>query len=532
MKLKSTLFVFVLLFIFLASCSLSANSEKTTESRPEPTAIISTSSDATQFPADTATPSVTPTEAPSPTWIPLPTLVISPPPTGDNRIEGYLTIPVGEKFCKDFSDGIERFARDLFNKAKGNAFGIFDFFYSGEFSSLPNGLSIETISEPERISHCLITSPNMPPGIYYLPYFVEVWDSEINAEGTTYFKVNVLSSSLPSILQGDPFAFVSDFNITGETEPSAFNIFLLSEDGTGMYVLTRDGRADPAWSPDGKQLAYSVYRSGSQKGIILENLENGDIIQLSEDGGYPAWSSDGKNIAYIENGYLNIIYINDFESFDILTVDFFAVDGFSWSPDSQHIVFYDTSGGNQPTADIYIVDINTLEIASVFSTSAASIDHIRWSPAGNNISFVQSKADKTVGLYVINIDGSGLRELSSLGKIFIVPAAAPSPAWSPDGTKIAFVKDISGTYAKRSLNIINADGTGLKSVLENSSNFTNIVWIDDGTRLAFIAEIQDNVRQVSDTFGLYTINIDGTKLTQLFENGGGNFGKIRYFTVP
>jgi hypothetical protein len=208
---------------------------------------------------------------------------MSPPPTGDSRIAGYLTMPVGEKFCKDFTNGIERFARDLFKKAKGNPTGIFEFLYSGEFSSLPNGISVETIPESEFTKPCFITSSNMPPGVYYLPYLVEVRDSETHAEGTIYFKVNVLNSSLPSILQGNPFAFVSDFNITGETEPSAFNIFLLSEDGTGMYVLTRDGRADPAWppawSPDGKQLAYSVYRSSNQKGIILENLENGEIIQ-------------------------------------------------------------------------------------------------------------------------------------------------------------------------------------------------------------------------------------------------------------
>ena len=98
-----------------------------------------------------------------------------------------------------------------------------------------------------------------------------------------------------------------------------------------------------------------------------------------------------------------------------------------------------------------------------------------WSPDGSQIAF-RSDNDSPVGTYsrifVINVDGTGLHQ--------VPPDSSHSgddgPAWSPDGTRIAFTRG-------GKLQVVNADGTGL-TPLPNDEGATSPAWSPDGTRLA------------------------------------------------
>jgi len=72
----------------------------------------------------------------------------------------------------------------------------------------------------------------------------------------------------------------------------------------------------------------------------------------------------------------------------------------------------------------------------------------------------------------MNADGSGLRKLTDVVRKHITtPAWFPhniSPAWSPDGSKIAFFSDRDGD---EEIYIINADGSGLQQLTDND-------WVD------------------------------------------------------
>ncbi len=107
-------------------------------------------------------------------------------------------------------------------------------------------------------------------------------------------------------------------------------------------------------------------------------------------------------------------------------------------------------------------------------------------------------------IYVMNPDGSGQRNLTNS------PASETRPAFSPDGKKIAFVRDFKGIY------LMNPDGSVQTTILDGAvAGFNSISgfpsWSPDGTKLAF-----DGIPKGSpDGADIYVVNVDGTGLTRL-----------------
>jgi uncharacterized repeat protein (TIGR01451 family) len=101
-----------------------------------------------------------------------------------------------------------------------------------------------------------------------------------------------------------------------------------------------------------------------------------------------------------------------------------------------------------------------------------------WSPDGTKLAF--SRGDSGTGtahIFVMNADGTGVAQLTStsLADFF--------PAWSPDGTRIAFTRNSSEIWA------MNADGTG-QTLLKGSAQGANFAekWSPDGTRIVFVKQ--------------------------------------------
>jgi Tol biopolymer transport system component len=119
-----------------------------------------------------------------------------------------------------------------------------------------------------------------------------------------------------------------------------------------------------------------------------------------------------------------------------------------------------------------------------------------WSPDGSKIAF-----ERDGYIYTMNADGTNPTQRTNSG-------SSESPAWSPDGTKIAFDTNRDGTDE---IYTINADGSNPTRLTNNTVPDFSPAWSPDGTKIAF-------VRLTANSYEIYTMNADGTGETALTNN--------------
>lgn len=156
---------------------------------------------------------------------------------------------------------------------------------------------------------------------------------------------------------------------------------------------------------------------------------------------------------------------------------------FSWSPDGRRIAFSrdDPAAG---TTDLWIVNADGTDLSKLTDCPGQTATGPRyarrpcydtdpaWSPDGTTIAFTRNQQ-----LHAVNADGSDLRRLES-------DLSASTPAWSPDGTRIAF----AGSTARRDgVYVIDANGSDLRQLTDEpgGSGPGAPAWSPDGTRIAF-----------------------------------------------
>jgi hypothetical protein len=251
-------------------------------------------------------------------------------------------------------------------------------------------------------------------------------------------------------------------------------LWVMNPDGSGQTALTTEGStvdSDPAWSPDGQQMAFQRTTFAFPDvtySIWVMNADGTNQTQLTpagENGRYPAWSPDGQRIAF---------------------------DRFGSSADGLGVMNKDGSG-----------------ITRLITRSGQDID---WSPDGTRIVF--NNAD---GIELVNADGTNDHVL--------VPDAFDDhlfhPHWSPDSQKIIVSQNpcsASGCCQfgcdQGPFYTLNPE-TGARTRLD-SLNGKAGVFSPDGTKIAYVGQ-QTSYPQ--GDIGIFTANLDGTGVSHLEDNG-------------
>jgi Tol biopolymer transport system component len=225
------------------------------------------------------------------------------------------------------------------------------------------------------------------------------------------------------------------------------DIYSVSSTGSALppTPLTHSSalESEPAWSPDGSQIAFS-FVSGGFGNVFVMNADGTGARNVTNQADSfntkPTWSPDGSRIAfYSDRDGDNEIYVVKADGSgpqtnltnSPTTGDF----GPAWSPDGSRIAFTRIAGD---AADVYVMNADGSAQVNRTGFDAAAHDQPTWSPDGSKIAFRRS-LDFDSEIYVINADGSGTPQ-----DLTHSPLPDQSPAWSPDGTKIAFASFRSG----------------------------------------------------------------------------------------
>jgi TolB protein len=262
-----------------------------------------------------------------------------------------------------------------------------------------------------------------------------------------------------------------------------YEIYLMNPDGSDQENLTRHPAKDvaPAWSPDGKRLAFVSDRADNNEEIYVMNRDGTGIVRLTNNpanDGWPTWSPDGTQIAFQ----------SDRDSgpkprFDIYVMN---ADGSeqkritseprhdrwpAWSPDGAWITF---TSNREIVKKIYLIRPDGRDLTLLSRLNVGYDDrYSTWSPDGR-ITFVSNREALTDGstdeeIYLMATNGSNLQQLTDNSD------GDWLARWEPNGERFVFYSDRDGEYHKNILVKVLATGAEIR-LTDNTWNDEYPVW--------------------------------------------------------
>lgn len=343
-------------------------------------------------------------------------------------------------------------------------------------------------------------------------------------------------------------------DVSGDADTD-FGIYSVDTDGMNLQRVDPAGMMDfyPTWSPDGRQIAFTRLLPSNASAewmnsvIVVMNADgtNERVLTSSDEFAINSvWSPDGNQIAFerftlplgpeeMPDAVVSVMNTDGTNLHDVGHVGY-VIGTPSWSPDGSQLVFAgatatEPSPGQEGRTSISVVRSDGSDLNEI---SSGIVLWPVWSPDGSQIAYLKgaditdqqsSSAMMSFSIWVMEADGSNPRALTDdrfLGAFF--------PAWSPDGTQIAFVgvEDPSNT----GIYVMNADGSNLHQLVEGLTQDKGSMvmapsWSPDGTGIAHLA--------VPTTPGTFDSDLVGSEL-RLVAADGSEQGTIlsNFFVEP
>jgi Tol biopolymer transport system component len=225
---------------------------------------------------------------------------------------------------------------------------------------------------------------------------------------------------------------VFDFNVSPDGNHLVYSA-LNSDNGLDLWEIQRNGSQpklilpcqgdwciNPAYSPDGRRVAYSRRKAAGTPGegpgvpvlwmLSLDTQKTLPVIDDPNIGGFdPIWSPDGKSLAFFD-GLSGGVRVYDIDtSTHILLPSQMGMTG-RWSPDSQSLLFTEIGDNpGEPFVDVYEADIETGAIRRIFENATTPMDYSlpEWSPDGKQLAAAVRQANSGPGKQIVLLDRDG-----------------------------------------------------------------------------------------------------------------------------
>lgn len=234
-----------------------------------------------------------------------------------------------------------------------------------------------------------------------------------------------------------------------------FHLYVADADGYNAQSIVKSAEPimSPAWSPDGKKLAYVSFEDQHSQ-IYIQNILSGQRDRISSFkgiNGAPSWSPDGRKLALTLSHKGN----PDIYVFDINTRDFsrltdnIAIDTEpEWSPDGRHILFTSDRGGQPQLYQIPLSGGQAVRITYEGDYNAGGV----YSPDGEYIAMVHGR-DKRYRIALLETDTGRLQILTG-GFLDEAPSFAPNGrillyATVREGNDVLSTVSVDGRYQQR-----------------------------------------------------------------------------------
>jgi Tol biopolymer transport system component len=332
--------------------------------------------------------------------------------------------------------------------------------------------------------------------------------------------------------------------------------------GGATLILGDEAAADirgVSLSPDGTSMVYA--RRGSAAApyqIVLASFETGEkrIITSPEAGTLgdvdPLFGHDGQAVFFVRavNEVTKDLYAAPLQRGEPtrLTSDYRKINGLTWSPDGEKLLFTSTRSGmygvwsvDSDGGDLQLVPLGNEDVQQ--PSTAPGVGHIayeqwthraqlkrielaqqaeidaedyvrstRWdsnpayAPDGERIAFTSNRSGPQ-GIWISDRDGRNAVQIADLGGVFV-----DHPAWSPDGRSIAFDASPEGRTA---IFTVAPEGGTPRRITEGPGDSRNPAWSRDGTWIYFESNR-------SGTWQIYGRPAGGGKSLRVTADGGVN----------
>jgi Tol biopolymer transport system component/L-ascorbate metabolism protein UlaG (beta-lactamase superfamily) len=173
---------------------------------------------------------------------------------------------------------------------------------------------------------------------------------------------------------------------------------------------------------------------------------------------------------------------------------------------------YQPVAGANTKKEIHAINADGSGDIGIINTDVG-LNHHNWSPDAQKFAAVGYASETTWSIYVFDADGSNFARLTSTDDVW-----DNDPAWSPDGTQIAFTRIYPDQNNREEIWLMNSDGSDQHWIGVQGGSAK---WLPDGARLIYHAQ-----KSPDDSYDIYTCNTDGTDEERLTSTPSGEITPV------